>query len=144
MKETSVETHIRHEAAQLSIDLWRNNVGVAWQGQITHLNDGSVHISNPRPVRYGLCNESTKQNTVIKSSDWIGMTPITVTLDMVGQKHGIFTAIETKHSNWQFNNNDKHSLAQAKFHDIVQNNGGYAGFVKNVNDFRKIVNRDEK
>lgn len=143
MKETSVETHVRHDAAQLGVDLWRNNVGVAWQGQVTHLNDGSVLIANPRPVRYGLCNESTKQNTVIKSSDWIGMTPIIVTLDMVGQKYGIFTAVETKHSGWTFNINDKHSLAQAKFHDIVRSNGGFAGFVTCREDFRKIINHEK-
>lgn len=141
MKESAVESHIRYDAASINIDLWRNNVGVAWFGDVTELDDGSIHIRNPRPVRYGLCNESKKQNQRTKSSDWIGITPELITFEHVGKILGVFTAIETKPSNWKLNMNDKHCLAQKKFHDIVLKAGGYAGFATSVEDFRKIVKR---
>lgn len=141
MKESAVESHVRYEAASLGVDLWRNNVGAAWQGETIHLDDGSILIKNPRPVRYGLCNESKKQNTAVKSSDWIGITPVTITPDMVGQRIGVFTAIEVKKTGHKLNTRDKHIKAQQKFIDIVLNAGGFAGFADSVEKFKRIVKK---
>lgn len=141
MRESAVETHIRLDAAKLGIELWRNNVGMAWHGEVTHLKDGSIHIRNPRPVRYGICNESKQMNEVVKSSDWLGITPEMVMPHHVGEIWGIFTALEAKPTNFKFNSSDKHLLAQKNFHDIVRKAGGRAGFAHSINSFREIVRR---
>jgi ribosomal protein S19 len=36
----------------------------------------------------------------MKSVDYIGITTITITQQMVGQKIGVFTAVETKRDDW--------------------------------------------
>lgn len=128
MKESAVDSHIVLDAAQINVPLWRNNVGVL-------IDDTG------RPVRYGLCNGSKAENAVVKSSDRIGITPTLITQEMVGQVIGVFTAIETKKSDWKFYASDKRAVAQKAFHDIVLKLGGYAGFAKNVEDFRRIIKR---
>lgn len=141
MKESAVSAHIRLEAARLNTLLYRNNVGMAWMGEVYKLNDGSILIKNPRPVRYGLCNDSKKLNDVIKSSDLIGSTPTIVTPEMIGQTLGVITAVETKPHGWVYRETDKRALAQSKFHDIVKQAGGYAGFATCIEDFRRIIKK---
>lgn len=123
--ESAAASQIRLDAAQCNVTLMRNNVGVAQ----THDN---------RPVRYGLCNESKKQNKVLKSSDLIGITPVLITSQMVDQVLGIFTAVETKHNGWTYKG-DEREFAQQNFIDLVLRNGGYAGFANDVNSFRRII-----
>lgn len=129
MSESGVSSRIRKDGAYRAIELWRNNVGVL-------LNKFGT------PVRFGLCNDSKKLNKKIKSSDLIGITPVMITQNMVGQVLGVFTAVETKEENWTFDPKDQHSVAQKKYIDIVLNAGGYAGFATNVNDFRRIIRHD--
>lgn len=126
MSETGVASQVRLDAANRGVHLWRNNTGVLLN------QDG-------RPVRYGLANDSSRLNKRIKSSDLIGITPIMITPDMVGQVVGVFTAIETKEQNWHYRPSDDHSVAQKKFHDIVISAGGYAGFATCVEEFRRII-----
>lgn len=128
MKEAAAASHIRLDAANINVHLWRNNVGV-------------LIDETGRPVRYGLCNESKAENAVVKSADFIGITPVIITADMVGQTIGVFTAIETKKSDWKFYASDKRAVAQKAFHDIVLRLGGFAGFARNVTDFRRIIER---
>lgn len=128
MKESAAASHVRLFAAYAGIELWRNNVGV-------------LPDRNGRPVRYGLCNDSAALNKEVKSSDYIGITPVLVTQDMVGTIVGVFTAIETKETGWHLTPGDERGLAQQKFHDIVKKSGGYAGFATCVEDFRKIVRK---
>lgn len=128
MKESAVASHIRLDAARQGVELWRNNVGAAQD-----------HTG--RVVRYGLCNDSPILAKKVKSSDFIGITPVVITPDMVGQTIGVFTAIETKSSGWVFKDSDKRSCAQAAFHNIVKAAGGFAGFVRNVQEFRRIIGR---
>lgn len=127
MKETAVNDHIRIYAAELGLDLWRNNVGAC-----------KDHTG--RVIRYGLCNDSKKLNQQVKSSDLIGITPIRVTPELVGHVVGIFTAIETKPSGWSFKENDEHAVSQKRFHDIVRKNYGIAGFATSVQDFKDLLN----
>jgi len=126
MRESATASHITLYAAYAGALLWRNNVGVA----IT---------DNGRHVRYGLCNETAKMNKEIKSSDWIGITPVLITPEMVGKTVGLFTAIETKPSDWKLNTACDRTLAQGKFHDIVRQAGGFAGFARDVEEFKRIT-----
>lgn len=125
MRESAAASHIRLFAAQNNHYLMRNNVGV-----LTDING--------RPVRYGLCNESKQQNQKLKSSDLIGITPTVVTQDMVGKVVGIFTAVETKRTDWRFTGTDR-EIAQQNFINLVLQHGGKAGFANDVDSYRRIV-----
>ena len=113
--ESTVQDEIRIGISQLGGTVWRNNSGV--------LND-----KNGRPVRFGLGNDSARVNKAIKSADLIGIMPVVITPDMVGQTLGVFVAIECKAENWAYNDNNAHSRAQKNFLDHVQSKGGIAGF----------------
>lgn len=128
MKEAAVSDHIRLNAAQSNVDLWRNN-------------NGAVETVDGRFIRFGLCNDSKKLNEKIKSSDLIGITPVLITHEHLGQVLGVFTAVETKPSTWKFRLKDKHAVAQKAFHDIVKRAGGFAGFATSIEEFRKIIKR---
>lgn len=130
MKETPVQQRIRLKAAQLGQQIWRNNVGACYD-------------DTGRFIRYGLCNDSKQLNDRIKSSDLVGMTTIIVTPDMVGQTVGVFTAVETKASDWVFRPSDKRAVAQLAFHDIVTNAGGFAGFARNEEEYVRIIKNEK-
>ena len=121
MIESAVTSHVRLAAAQLNVTLWRNNCG-------------GFYDERGRFVRYGLGSEAK-----LASSDWIGIRPTLITPDMVGQVLGVFTAVEMKAEGWRFNKNDKHLLQQKHFIDIVNQNGGLAGFAQSVDDFYRII-----
>ena len=127
MNEKSVTSHIRLDAAQRDITLFRNNSGAFY-------NDRNQF------VRYGL--GGFRPEDQLASSDWIGATPVLITPDMVGQVVGVFTAVETKPSDWKFNRSDKRCLYQKNFIDMVLKAGGFAGFATCVNDFRKIIKHE--
>lgn len=126
MRESAAASHIRLFAAKNAIELWRNNVGVLLD-------------ETGRPVRYGLANESAQLNMRVKSSDYIGITPVYITERMLGRIAGIFTAVETKNTDWQFRASDERAVAQKAFHDIVRRAGGRAGFARDVQEFREIA-----
>jgi len=94
--------------------LWRNNVGAL-------LDDRG------KPVRYGLCNESTARNKVFKSSDKIGIRPVLITQGMVGLTIGQFAAVEDKKGDWTYSG-DTHEAAQLAFGAWVTRLGGYFRF----------------
>lgn len=129
MKENSVAQRVQLEAARLGILTMRNNVG-------------ACQDETGRFIRYGLMNESAKLNARIKSSDYIGITPVQAYVEGIGWTIlGVFTAIETKASDWQFNPSDERAVAQLKFHDIVRQHGGFAGFATGPNDVARIVRK---
>ena len=129
MREETVTQHVIYEAAKLGVNLMRNNVG-------------ACQDTTGRLIRYGLMNESAKQNAQIKSSDYIGITPVKCFVDGLGVVQlGVFTAIEMKASTWQFSQSDKRALAQSKFHDMVRSYGGFAGFATGPDDVRRIIGR---
>lgn len=128
MKESAVASHIRLAAARLGLSLWRNN-------------SGACTDQSGRVIRYGLGNDSARLNKVIKSSDFIGITPVVITPDMVGQTIGVFTAVETKAEGWKYSPSDERAVAQAQFHAIVRQAGGIAGFATSVDDFVALVRK---
>ena len=128
--ETTVQQQVRLLHARMNGQNWRNNVGA---GMIVD------EYGNERQVRWGLANESAQQNAVMKSSDIIGITPITIQPHHVGRIFGVFTALETKRPGWHLTPGDKRGLAQQKFIDIVRNVGGFAGFVTDPADIYGII-----
>lgn len=114
--ESPVQNHARLNIANAGGVVWRNNVGV--------LKD-----ETGRTVRFGLCNDSKQLNQQIKSSDLIGIMPVLIQPHHVGRVMGIFTAIECKAPGWYLTAGDARGHAQAKYHKIVKDHGGFAGFV---------------
>lgn len=129
MRESTVQNQIRLAAAQLGCEVWRNNSG-AYQDEYNN------HI------RYGLCNDSKQLNAKIKSSDLIGIVPVTAYLEGFGWvKLGVFFAVEVKPTDWKFYESDKRAVAQLAFHDIVRKAGGFAGFARSVEEFKRIIGK---
>ena len=128
MKESGTTSHIRLDAAQCGVILLRNN-------------SGGFYDETGRFIRYGLGSFTDKDQKA--SSDYIGITPVFITPDMVGKVLGVFTAVEMKPSDWKFYQSDKRALYQKNFHDIVKKSGGFAGFATNILDFRRIIGREK-
>ncbi len=128
--ETVIQQQTRLECARNDLLIWRNNVGACLD------NTG-------RMIRYGLGNDSAQLNAVIKSSDLIGITPVTAFLTSTGrwERLGVFTALEIKASGWRQQPSDERAIAQAKFHAIVREAGGFAGFVTVPGDIHSIIRR---
>jgi len=93
-------------------------------------------------VRYGLGSFIPEKDKKA-SSDYIGITPVFITPDMVGKVLGVFTAVEMKPEGWKILPSDKRALYQQNFHDIVKQNGGFAGFATNIPEFRRIIGREK-
>lgn len=129
MREGAVSNHTRLAFSDIGPN-WRNNVGACMD-------------QHGRMIRYGLANESKKENARIKSSDLIGITPVTAYVASLNRwaTLGVFTALETKRSGWIFNPSDDHAVAQNRFHDIVRQAGGFAGFVTEPGDIHRIIIR---
>ena len=112
--EARVQSQIRLSAAQMGVRIYRNNVGVL-------KDDRGV------PLRFGLANDTSAMNSVIKSSDLIGWRPILITDEMVGTKIAKFVSIECKAANWKWKATDR-ERAQAAWHALVNRDGGEGYF----------------
>lgn len=116
MLEAAVQSHTRLELARAGALVWRNNVG-------------ACEDITGRVIRYGLCNDSAQMNRSLKSSDLVGIMPVTITPEMVGKTVGIFTAIECKSSDWHMTPSDHRAQAQQRFIDLVRSVGGIGAFI---------------
>jgi hypothetical protein len=115
ISEAAVQQQIRLEAARRNTPLLRNNNGAAVD-------------STGRHIRFGLGNDSAKLNKTFKSSDLIGIHPVTITPEMVGQTIGVFFAVEVKAPGWKFRESDERAVAQRNFGDWVARHGGIFRF----------------
>lgn len=106
------------------VRVFRNSVGEAWQGPWRRLADGSVLITRPVRVKYGLC---------VGSSDLIGWVRHTVTPQDVGSVFGLFTSLEIK------SKDGRPTKEQTAFIDAVQGAGGVAGVARSVDEARAIL-----
>lgn len=102
------------EAAEKDIMLFRNNVG-------------ALQDKTGRYVRYGLANESKKQNELIKSADLIGWESLVIQQWMVGYKVARFLSVEMKEEGWSYTG-DEHEQAQQAWAELVLAGGGRALF----------------
>lgn len=121
LSEAEVQAKIRLDAAQNGQYLWRNNVGAGF------VATSKEKLTNSQFMRWGLANDSKQLNDVVKSSDLIGITKTLVTPEMVGGFVGIFTARETKKSDWQYRGT-KEEQAQLRFIQLIATQGGDARF----------------
>lgn len=118
--EAVVQQALRLEASRRGIRLWRNN-------------NGACMDQTGRMIRYGLGNDSSKVNSYIKSSDLIGITPVTITPQDAGRTLGVFTSIEAKRSGWKFTGAPREK-AQLKWLELVAAMGGIGKFAACVED----------
>ena len=105
--EAAVQNSIRLEASSVGCRLWRNNVGAY----------NPKHPPSPG-TRWGLCNDSSKMNGHIKSSDLIGIKPVLITQLMVGSTIGQFVAREVKKRGWWYTATEQ-EVAQLRFLELV-------------------------
>jgi len=112
--EASAQALVRLKARKQGAHLWRNNVGV---------------LPDVRgvPLRFGLANDSSKLNKVLKSSDLIGCRPLQVTQSHVGCVIGQFVAREVKAPGWKWSGAPREQ-AQLAFISLVNSLGGDASF----------------
>lgn len=116
--EAGVQQYRRIRAAKHGGRLWRNN-------------SGAFFDDTQRMVRYGLGNDSKEINRIFKSSDLIGITPVTC---HCGQTYGVFTAEECKPPGWKLRPADKRAKAQLAFIQLVLKLGGIGRFITSAED----------
>lgn len=124
--EAAVQAALRVSAAHRGSSLWRNNNGAS---EVLEPDGGTRHI------RFGLGNDSKKLGDKWKSSDLIGITPVTST--QAGQVFGVFTAVEVKSPGWKAPKNDR-ERAQAAFLSSVRAMGGIGMFAQSTADYEGI------
>jgi hypothetical protein len=112
--ESRAQANVRLEASSKGMRLWRNNNGGA--------TDASGHF-----VRFGLANDSEAINKRIKSADLIGIRPVVITREHVGNTIGQFVSREIKRPGWSYTGTDR-ERAQAAWAQLVLALGGDAGF----------------
>ena len=108
-------------------------------GQMWRNNSGACEDKTGRLIRYGLGHTSSEQVRAWASSDLIGITPTLIKPEMVGYWLGVFTAYEVKPPQWHLTPGDQRGQAQDKFHQIVRQSCGYAGFVTDPSDIYGII-----
>ena len=84
--EKQILNELMLKASQLGNRLWRNNVGIAYQG-IPTWKGRHVILKNARCIKFGLCKGS---------SDLIGYKKITIKPEHVGKTMAVFHAVEVK------------------------------------------------
>lgn len=112
--EAAVQAAVRLEAAGKGIHLFRNNVGV-------------MQDKDGRPVRYGLANDSSKLNKLVKSSDLIGWRRVRIEQSHVGNVIAQFVSRECKRGDWSYSGTE-HEAAQLAWIKLVTSSGGDAKF----------------
>ncbi len=127
MSEQGAQNRVRWEAAQLGMPLWRNN-------------SGAFKDDRGQMVRFGLGNDSPRLNKLWKSSDLIGIVPVTIQPHHVGRLAGIFAAVEMKDpATWRGEPKSEHETAQANFIATVQQYGGVGGFITDPAELKGLV-----
>jgi len=125
--EKQIQTEIFKTVGSLpDVRLFRQNVGVAWAGEATRLQDGSVLIKNPRPLHAGLTRGS---------GDLIGWRRRIITAEDIGAPVAQFLSLEIK------NRRGRASKEQKNWAEVVRQFGGLAGIVRSVDEAMAEINQ---
>lgn len=127
--EGEITDEILLEASNQGARLFRQNVGLGWVGKILKRSKTQITIENPRPLHAGLC---------VGSGDIVGITPVVITQDMVGETVGVFTSVEVK------TEKGKARKAQLNWFDMIKKLGGIAMIAKSQKDFMDKMERFEE
>ena len=111
MTEKELLAYARIEATKNGGRLWRNQSGMAWQGEILSKSNNVLHLKNPRLLKSGLTNGA---------SDLIGYLPLRITEEHLGKTIAVFWANEIK------TKNDNLSKEQLNFLYFISESGGIA------------------
>lgn len=112
--ESDAYAPLRLAASREGARLWRNN-------------NGAGKLENGSYIRWGLANESAAMNSMLKSSDLIGIRPVLVTPEHVGRTLGVFVSREVKRPGWSYRGGPREE-AQKRWLDLVASLGGDAAF----------------
>ena len=105
-QETAILKRVWKRASERGMRLWRNNIG--------------LFLSlNGTPTRCGLCDGS---------ADLIGITPTTITPEMVGKTIAVFTSIEVKTAT------GRASESQLRWQERIRELGGIALIVRHEDE----------
>lgn len=120
--ESAVQSLIRLEAAKAGWHLFRNNNGAGAVIDTKKLCRQCIQYSR-RFIRWGLANDSSNLNEVVKSADLIGWRPRLITPSDIGHTIAQFVSRECKRPDWRFTGTPE-EMAQARWHSMVLANGG--------------------
>jgi len=134
LREQDIQSKIMLALSEAGSLIFRNNTGTGWVGRAERITShryakvapGDVVVRAARPLHAGLC---------VGSSDLIGVTPVTVTPDMVGSTIGVFTAAEVK------SKTGRPTKEQSNFINRISSAGGFAGIARSPDDALLLVSR---
>lgn len=115
-RESDVQNSVRIAASRAGWRLFRNNRGAG-------------KLDNGNFVRFGLANDSSAVDKIIKSHDLIGIRPVLITSDHVGHIIGQFVSLEIKRPDWKYSGSER-EVAQLKWAQLITALGGYSKFSK--------------
>jgi hypothetical protein len=134
MRESGVLRHVWAAVAATTV-LFRVNTGRAYvsgSSPASRRKDGSVLVPDARHVALGFSRPDG--SPVVGTADLNGWTTVVVTPEMIGRRHAIFTAIETKETG-----GGERRAAQVNYLDQVNKAGGIAGFVSSPEEAVYLV-----
>jgi hypothetical protein len=124
MREADFMRRCMKRATDLGARLFRNNVAVAWTGKVVRNRDGSITITDPRPLHAGLAQGS---------ADLVGWKPVVITPDMVGKTVAVFASVEVKTLR------GRPTKEQVAWMKVVAGAGGFSGIARSDGDLDNIL-----
>lgn len=113
MSEADIQAAIQLAIGALpGVRVFRNTVGLGWQGEIVNRTADRITLLRPRAVTFGLAPDSA---------------------DLIGWRQGRFLALEVKTAI------GRATAGQQRFIDAVRATGGCAGIVRSVDDALRII-----
>ena len=122
--ESKILKDIHRGYSRGRVRLFRNNVGVALQGQDVSWTGSAAFIKKAKYIRFGLC---------VGSSDLVGWKTIRITPDMVGKDFAQFVSLEVKDRGGRVSQQQKQWLA------ICESMGAIAGVARSLSDAKQIL-----
>lgn len=125
-QEKSIQSSILLSLSGAGSTVWRNETAGAWVGRPIHREGQTVTLAGARMLQAGLC---------VGSCDIIGVTPVTITPDMIGRTVGVFTAVEVKAAKGRV------SAEQERFISAVKRAGGIAGVARSADQAVQLLDK---